>query len=590
MRRRRPGVEIRLTPSVLRPGDILDVDARFLSKAPTPVDGITLSLRGGERGRHTIGKSTLVVEHTWVALEARFEPVSLTPGTHRYRARFPLPRSLPPSCQGSGVQVEYLLRVEVDIPWWPDVDTRYAVVVAPPAVIPSAAPWVFRSHEGEVHDRALHAECSLGSTDIAPGGTLLGRVSLGNLRHHRVHGVEAAFVATEWIVSNGRTYRALVCRYSARLADAAPSEAEPLTFRVRLPSEAPYSFEGAVSGLVWHLEIAARHTLSKTVLLSIPLRVVPRVGDGPEDDRGVAVVGRARRAHLWSEVAERAGMHHDPEADILRATIGPVAVSVFAEDRPSVGTRTVARLTLPSLGLDLGLGPARWADFFGTRRPLGDPAFDDALRLTGRDLRQLQGLLTPHLRGLLVRFAEVSLDDTGGTLSIPGAGVDPDSMNTFVAQVMAVAASLAEASERIPVPAPLGPHANAWRAYAARVGGRFEPGRGWIHDARYGTERFELGHRWGDADTVEDTVLRLRFDETVGAMGLPAQGLEGLASAAQELVTALQADGSLHLGPDGLVWETSALTPDPQSLEPTLDRLARLARALRGQREGAVFR
>jgi len=594
--RRRPAVEIRLAPPVIYPGDTLDVDARFVSKAQTPVDKIKLTLQGIEIGRYSVGKSSYTVQHTWVALEAAFEAVSLTPGAHRYRARFPLPRELPPSSRAMGISVEYTLRVEVDIPWWPDVDTRYTVVVSPPAVMAAAAPWVFRSHEGEVRDRALYAECSLVSVDVAPGGLVTGRVSFGNVRHHTIYGIEAAFVATRTIKTRDGARTDEVERYTARIAEKAPAEGAPVAFRVRLPSEASYAYDGAVTALSWSLEIGARHTLSLTPLLSIPLRVVPLLGEHPEDLRGTAAVGRARRAQLWAEVGHRAGLHHDPEDDTLRATVGPVSVTIFAEDRPNVGTRTVARFRRPTLGLDLALRPARWADVFGTRHRVGDPRFDDALHLTGRDPAQLLALLTAPLRAQLLHCGEVALDDTGGTVSIPGAGVDAASMHGFVARVLDVARSLADAEARVPVPVPLAEHAAAWRDYAGRVSGRFEPGRAWVHEGRYGTERFEMGHRWGDAETALATVIQLHFDDSaraamqsLGATGTGA--LDGLTDAAQAQVEALCEGGAtVTPRPEGLLWERPGLTAEPHTLEPTLDLLARLARALRGQREGAVFR
>ena len=588
--RRRPSVEVRLSPAVVRPGDTLDVDLRLFSKAQTPVEGLRLTLRGEETGQYSAGKSTIVQRHPLVALTAVFEPVSLAPGEHRHRARFALPPTLPPTCTASPVQVAYTLRVEVDIPWWPDVDTQYTVVVAPHAVRPEAAPWVFRSHEGEVRDRALHAECSLGTTDVAPGGVLVGQLSLGNVRHHRVQGVELALVADARIAHAGRTFEA--ARYTFRIADTEPADGAPLPFRLRVPSDAPYAYDGAVTGLAWRLEASALHTLSRTRLLSIPLRVVALLGDAPDSALGVAVVGNLRRARVWARAAHHAGLHYDETTDTLRATIGPVSVTVATEDRPAVGARTFARLRWPALGLGLALRPARWADLFGTRHRLGDAAFDDALHLSGRDPAQLRALLTEGLRAQLVHFPEVSLDDDGGTLSVPGSGVDAVALQGLLARVLAVARAFAEADARIPPPAPLAPHVAAWRAYAARVQGRFEPGRVFVHNGQYGTARFSVGHRWRDADTPDATVLHLHADPGESdALLADAADLSRRSSAATALWTSLESDGArLTLSAEGLARESPGLTPDPLGLEDTLDRMVRLVRALRGLRDGAVFR
>lgn len=588
--RSRPSVAVRLAPAVLRPGDTLDVDLRLLSRAKTPVHGVRLTLRGEELGRFNPDSWTFVQRHTLLDLAAIVEPVSLTPGEHRHRARFALPPTLPPTCTTSPVQVAYTLRVTVDIPWWPDVDRRYTVVITPRAVPPEAALWVFRSHEGEVRDRSLHAECSLGTTDLAPGGLLVGQLSLGNVRHHRVQGVVLALVADAYIARAGRTFEAL--RYTFPLADSQPADGTPLPFRLRLPRDAPYSYHGAVTRLAWRLEATAQHPLSRTTLLSIPLRVVALLGDAPDSLEGVAVIGSRRRARVWARAAHHAGLHYDDTTDTLHGTVGTVSVTVATEDRPSLGARTFARLRWPALGLGLTLRPARRADLFGARHRLGDTAFDDALHLSGRDPAQLRALLTEGLRAQLLQFSEVSLDDDGGTLSAPGSGVDALALQALLARVLTVARAFAEADVRIPPPAPLAPHAAAWRAYAERVRGRFEPGRVFLHDGQYGTARFSVGHRWRDAETPEATVLHVHADPNASdALRAGAADLSRRSAAATALWTSLASDGArLTPRPEGLTWERPGHTTDPLGLEGTLDRLVRLVRALLGARDGTAFR
>lgn len=591
--RRQPEVEIRFLPQFVRPGDVLEVDARFFSKSPTPVDEIVLTLRGVEVSRWSDGKTHTRQEHHWVGLETRFLPERLDTGEHRYRARFPFPGRVPPSYQGVALSVQYTLDVKVDIPWWPDVDKQYAVTVMPPPAAAQASPWVFRSHEGEARGTDLYAECALSQVAVSPGGVLRGQLSLGNVSHHRVRAVTVSFVARE------TTYRPYarqheLARYTARVFEGSPGDQHALPFALRLAPDAPCSFAATLGHLEWALEVAVQHTLTERQLLSIPLTVLPLVG-AEASVTSTPAVGKARRAQLWHGVGQRHGLVYDPEADTLFGSLDTVSIKVRAEMSAAEGPMTVATLGWAPLGLDLALRPGRWADVFAARHRLGVAAFDRAFLLRGRELAQLSGFLTPAVWEPLLSLDEVQVDDDGAKLSLRGAGIDEAALERFVVALRQFAAAVDRGRAQIAAPAALREAEAPWRAWARARGGRFEAGRVFVHGLGGTVSPCRAGHLWRDAETVDETVVVFEVDEALSEKLRLSSDVTGeplrLDDESAAMLTRLRQGGArVELSAQGVAWSRPGATPEPEGLDEVVDTLNRLVRRLSGQASAAPFR
>lgn len=575
----------------MRPGEVLDVDLLLTSRAETPVDFIDLTLRGVETSARQTGNDITWLCHQHVGLHTRFQATMLTRGQHRFRARFDVPAGAPVTYSGVAANIRYELEVHVSIPWWRDVQERYVIHVAPtPVPVPPRAARIFASApEGPVAQK-LYLEASLDGTWLEPGGVLSGAVSLSNVRRARVRGVDVHFVALERDLDESRSATE-ARRYTLRICDGEPREAEPAKFRACLPREAPAGWRGALSELVWFLDIMADVAWGDDVGLRIPILVVPPSGNSWRDSpvHAVVPVGRERRAQVWAAAGARLGLIYDPETEHLSTKHGSVALSICLEERGAHGLYMVATLAWPGLGLDIEIADRRWSDFF-TSVETGDAAFERQFRVRAREPAQARALLDASVRAALLGFPEARVDDQGATLAAPGTGQAPRPFEDFVRKAIATAMAFDAAIARVPPPAEMASHAEAWRAFAGRLGGRFEPGRIWIHGGTYGMERVDIGTVWNRRGALESTVISMTLE---GPAGSHAAGFDpaSLPERAQALYQEIAREAlRVEIEENALRVGLPAPLTNPSALEPLLDRMARLCRALRGESERGPFR
>ena len=86
-------------------------------------------------------------------------------------------------------------------------------------------------------------------------------------------------------------------------------------------------------------------------------------------------------------------------------------------------------------------------------------------------------------------------------------------------------------------------------------------------------------------------MLRVRLDPPLPEPVDPVEDSAKLSPLARSLIEALAGEArSLRLGPDVVGVELERQVADPFTLEPLLDRMARLARALSGREAAGPFR
>ena len=120
------------------------------------------------------------------------------------------------------------------------------------------------------------------------------------------------------------------------------------------------------------------------------------------------------------------------------------------------------------------------------------------------------------------------------------------------------------------------------RAYAR------ETGRMWIHDAMFGGERVHVATLW-NADQPDGT--RLSVDaELARGYDLENEAAQ-LAPLVRETAMELAKQAlSLRVGPGTIEVVLRAPLADPSTLEPLIERMSSLGRALRGELTGGPFR
>src|SRR5262245_30882553 len=128
--RSRPRVQLWLSPGEPCPGQTFECDVVLLSRSDTPCDGVSVELLGQRlvAGGRMLAVTPLVptaaasapAVETLLHAHAAHPAQRLPPGRHLFRSSYRIPPEAPPSYTGRFLRIQYLIRVRVRIPWWPD--------------------------------------------------------------------------------------------------------------------------------------------------------------------------------------------------------------------------------------------------------------------------------------------------------------------------------------------------------------------------------------------------------------------------------------------------------------------------------------
>lgn len=587
--RSRPKVKLLLSPGLVSPGDRLFAEAVLTSRSETPVDFVAIRLRGTARTGVGTGKSRAVHEEHFFVREWRSTSMTMSPGEHRFKALFELADRLPPTYVGPDASITYIITVHVSIPWWPDREQDFVVplVFAPAPPMPPE-PKVFVTARDGPRGKDAFMELSLDATQIAIGDVVSGSISLQNLRGRRVRGVELSFIQTETLVKPSHVVRAGQ-RFTLRVLDGAPVEGAAIPFRVTMPETATPTFRAATLSLATDVEARADVAWGGDVAIRARILVGPKAS-APREDRGwVAPVGSARQALVWQNVAAKLGLVTDPEAKRMVGKHGDVTFAVSAEQHDDYWL--VAKLAWPSLGLELDVGERRWSDALATSLvQAGDPAIDRRLAARAREHAQASRFLAPEVLRPLLRFDDVRILDGGARLAVRGAPHVTEKVERFVRRVVAAAESFDRALSRVPAPALFSADVPAWQALAARLRGRLELGRMWIHDAQVGTSTVQIGSVWARGGLLLGSTVVVAIDPPLDA---PPSGVEApsLSPAARDAWRELSARAKgVQIDASAITLELDGKLSDPQAAMPAVELAVSLRRALGGLVAAGPFR
>ncbi len=590
--RSRPQVRVLLDRSPIEPGSKFELDIVLTSRSETPTEYVDVSLSSEVHVAIPEGKS-FRTRHLEPAPEQRFRwtPGTLAKGEHRQRFRFVLRPDVPPSYAPANAfgRVAYVLEVHVAIPYWIDRFLQFALPVAAPARLPAesaTSPLVATHPHGQVAGE-LYIEASLDTTQLAPGDQLRGDVTFANVSARRIRRVEVAFVAVEATREPTRMQHT-VARYAATLVSGPPPEGETFPFRIMLPQDVWPSFDAGMLHLDWQLEVRADVVLGSDVVLSMPIEVLrppPGVAVAPRSRRALPV-GRRRLARLWTVVAERVGVSYD-EAEGMIASRGAVSLALAREVfQGTLGI--VANYRYPHLGLDLRLGERGFFDALARRRWDARPSLE-RFTILGREPRQLEAFFDEPLATRLASATRVELDDDGARVRVAGNAATGAALEAAARSALVLLDLLDAAIRRIPVPEAMQTNEAAWRDFAARVSGRFEPGRVWVHDANIGGFRFEIGTVFEpDVSQPVGTLVRVPIEPPLDR----APNLEdaSLSAAARETLRELARVDGFHASAEEMGILTRGLTADPATLLPRAEQMVTVLRALRGGVTAGPFR
>jgi len=588
--RSRPALTVLLRPGRPLPAQTLEVEARFVSETDTPLDEVSFDLLGQEVVRVQRGKNSYVWRHEHVHLRAAVPGRPLTVGEHTYKALFQLPKGLPPNHSGRFTTIAYTLEVRADIPWWPDRVGRYEVPIEQVRVEPKVTPAIFVSHAGGPRAGQVYVEMSLASSETEVGGLLTGTVAFTNPTQDP--SLRIALVARERLFADAGFFQGgsiresyEVQRWAYPIAQGGIEEGRAYPFQFAIAPETKPTILGAISASEWGIEVTTEGVFARKCLLFAPITIVPRTGLARPAPTLVPAIGHERRMQSFQNVAARTGLVYDPARRELGGTIGDVVVRVGPETRPDGSPATTARLAWPALGMGLRVEAGSWIDALSSREiDLGYEVFDRRFHVRSRFAAQAKALFDQALCDLVMAFPEAAIDDEGATLSVPIALVDEAPLSDFVERATRLARRFSSAFERVPAPPALAESVEAWRAFAARVGGRFEIGSGSIREATLGQERMEITTEWREGGELLGTVVRVPLGVRIDAQAISP------AAQAQRDALEKEANAKVTIKDEEISLLVDRLLTDPLAFEPAIDALARLVQTVRGRGGAGPFR
>jgi arrestin (S-antigen)-like protein len=601
--RSRPTLKLYLVPGRAVPGERLTAELVVTSRSSTPVEAIDVSLRGSERrytNTVTSGDITMTQSATaeLVSLGSRITPrgEKLAVGEHRFKIYFDLPAGLPPTYTSQLTQIAYVMVVHVHIPWWPDRREEYSVPVTCPPLDLAGQPRLHATHRRPPGD-ALYLEASIENDVVEVGGSIAGAVSVQGSRITRIRRLEAALVAEEVAVVSAATKRFEAAAWRAVVHEGAPADGEEVPFRIAVPADATPAFRSGFVEVRWQLQLRAVVALGRDVTLVVPMTITVPGGRAAPDSkrlRKASRVGRERRAGFWSVVAREHGLAYDGENERITTIVGDHALVIAPETREDAGLWAAATASWPDLGIDLEVMERRWVDAFKRAVEI-DPDLDKRLTVRAREPEQVRAFFDQSCSRALLAFEAVAVDDEGFVLASSRGAHEADDLRVFVRQALNAALAFSSATARIPMPAAMARHRPAWQAFAERVRGRLGPGAPAVTGDIGGT-RLVVATRWNESGQPDHTEVRVAMARPL-EQAIDRSAAAELSPAVRALVEQLDAtaaEGRAQsppvLGADEIVVHLPAPLRDPATIEPILERMVMLSRALAGASGGSPYR
>jgi hypothetical protein len=591
--RSRPDIAIE-APDVVAPGERFTVTVTLTSHSDTPTEGVHLFIEELSTLVYELENTAYVdATRTLATRELVAAGQALAEATHRYQARLRLPAGAHDSQAGPLFRRAYRARVHVDIPLWPDADAehRFAVVSPPPAA-PDAPSPVVTTYPGLGGSMVL--EVAVDDCRVAPGETLRGSLTFGNIGNFRFDGASLDLRLTEDISEKSARGRVEDRSWwqthpGAFVSLVGTAEGVPVPFAIRVPRDLQCSLprqplyredREASSELRWALAVRIDNAFG---LHHVPLEIGRWSPRDASPGASAVPVGTARWRQAWNDQGAARGLALSAGALELRGQLHGLSARVCQPTRERSGLE--ASLAWRSWGFGLRVLKRRLGRGGAVR--FHDHPEMDAFAIDAELPERARTLLGLELRQALLgalEVARVELDDSGLTLRSPGAAQDAEALAALLQVLERSAKELAAAALAMPPPPEMEAAAVAWRAFAQRRGGRFFAGGLRLEGTHVGGADFDLESVLDPRSVVMATLLRLRAD----AEDLAARQHE---PAVRTQVGVLQRDRrKVSLDGDAVTLRMPGAVVEPEALGSTFADMQQLARLLRGERGRRGYR
>ncbi len=508
---------------------------------------------------------------SWSAVLAESE--RLEPGAHRFEGSLLLPDDAPPT--GAGVMdvfYELNARVKMEFPWIFDATATRRVAVARPRRPERPPPRPVTVSSVARGGDPLFLELTLDDVSFAPGESIEGAFSLGNLGEKRVDAATISLLPLSPDVTGGgdvSVFKSLV----------GVGEGSAVHFSIPLPPAAALSFPSRTLGIDQAVLLRVDGSAAECRVPVVIDTFAPRDGE----PQAAPLVGRTRWRFAWRDEGTRAGLAIEGRELGLHGTL---AGAVEAQVRPR-GNGVRATLTWESLGVGLSIEPRLLLP--GGVSIDEDPVFSRRFVARGHEPAQVRAALAPDLRASLLAFEDARLDDAGAEVASSASARDPEALRRgFLAELDALATAVVAAERRLPPPSWVTlAIAEAWRAFAAATSGRLRAGRMAVTGAFLDRDRLDVETRADSHGRPEGTRLTLFLEPPADRVPLLPDGAD---ADLRRAVRDRDAAPWVEIRADAVVLELAGATEDPATLRDAMAEMARLARRLRGETNRGPYR
>jgi hypothetical protein len=239
-----PRITLRLARGAIAAGDAADLEWTFDGRRDR-IQRLTIRLEGREEATYRRGTDTKTDTRVFTTLDLveTVREVEIRSG----RRKLQIPAGAAPTFHATHNNVRWVLKVQGEIPRWPDLKEEFEIEVLPPrrAVPAPLTPGVSLENTG---DARLSIELEGGRTSFAPGEAIHGIASWDLESPPR-----SLELRLFWYTrGKGTTDVGVV---SAVPMDS-PRQREGRAFEFRLP-DCPPSFSGQLVSLIWGIELIA---------------------------------------------------------------------------------------------------------------------------------------------------------------------------------------------------------------------------------------------------------------------------------------------------------------------------------------------
>jgi sporulation-control protein spo0M len=287
-------LEIFLEKNVYFPGEEVRGYSVLRLEEELEVRKIKLLIQGLERTSITVssGKHS----HTYIARNYIFdhrgqlaERGILDAGEHKSDISFKIPEHALPTYSGTNAKVNYMVKVQADVPFWFDVKAQktFWVIYDPARVQASTKPISMASKHYIPPGSPLPDDTGFFDLDkpkpglyveldrdtYFPGEYIKGKITINNPTDKTIRKVKVLLLSEEYATAQGHSRHTKMQKHKHKLEKYDISEGTPFPFSIPVPKNVYSTYNGMYSRLYWKLRLKLDIAFGFDEKLEIPIKI-----------------------------------------------------------------------------------------------------------------------------------------------------------------------------------------------------------------------------------------------------------------------------------------------------------------------------